>query len=197
MKAILGFTLIELIVTLVIAAILLALAAPSMTSFIRRDRIITQANDLVADLSFARSEAIKRGIPVTICKTGDPSVSPPQCITGNTSAPWTDGRIIFVDVVGGTAGQVDNGTDIVLRVREALDGVQGSGNRLLGDGDAVGTADLIVFNAVGTTSLNQPTSWRLCDNRGASEGVAIAITITGRPRITEKGKDWDDSALSC
>ncbi len=191
-----GFTLIELIVTLVIAAILLTLAAPSMTGFIRRDRLITQANDLVADLSFTRSEAVKRGFPVNICKTADASVSPPQCITGNDSAPWTDGRIIFVDV-GGIAGQVDNGTDIVLRVREALEGVQGSGNRLLGDGDAAGTANLVVFNAVGTTSLGKSTSWKLCDNRGPSEGVAIAITLTGRPRITEKGKDYDDSALSC
>jgi type IV fimbrial biogenesis protein FimT len=189
-----GFTLIELIVTLVIAAILLSLAAPSMTSFIRRDRLVTQANELVADLSLTRSEAIKRGFPVTICKTADASASPPQCITGNDSAPWTDGRIVFVDTDG--SGQV-NGTEAVLRVRQELDGATDNGNRLLGDGTASGTANRAVFNAVGTTSLTQTTSWILCDNRGASEGVAIAITMTGRPRITEKGKDYDDSTLSC
>lgn len=189
-----GFTLVELIVTLVVAAILLSLAAPSMTGFIRRDRLVTQANELVADLSFARSEAIKRGFPVTLCKTTDASASPPQCITGNDAAPWTDGRIVFVDTDGN--GQV-NGTEAVLRVRQELDGATGNGNRLLGDGNAGGTANRVVFNAVGTTSLTQITSWTLCDTRGASEGVAIAITMTGRPRITEKGKDHDDSVLSC
>lgn len=189
-----GFTLIELIVTLTIAAILLALAAPSMTSFIRRDRLVTQANELVADLSLARSEAIKRGFRVTICKTTDASASPPLCITGNDAAPWTNGRVIFVDTDGD--GQV-TGTEAVVRVREELTGAQGNGNRLLGDGDASGTANRIIFNAVGATSLNGPTNWILCDNRGASEGVAIAITVTGRPRITEKGKDYNDDPLSC
>ncbi len=189
-----GFTLIELIVTLTIAAILLALAAPSMTSFIRRDRLVTQGNELVADLSLARSEAIKRGFRVTLCKTADASASPPQCITGNDSAPWTNGRIVFVDTDGD--GQV-TGTEAVLRVNQRLDGANKNGNRLLGDGNASGTANRVVFNAVGTTSLTQTTSWALCDNQGASQGVAIAITITGRPRVTEKGKDYDDSTLSC
>ncbi len=189
-----GFTLIELIVTLTIAAVLMALAVPSMTRFIFGDRLMTQTNELMADLSYARSEAIKRGSPVTICKTADASASPPQCITGNDSAPWTNGRIVFVDTDGD--GQV-TGTEAVLRVNQRLDGANKNGNRLLGDGNASGTANRVVFNAVGTTSLTQTTSWALCDNQGASKGVAIAITITGRPRVTEKGKDYDDSTLSC
>ncbi|MFQ5936937.1 MAG: Tfp pilus assembly protein FimT/FimU, partial [Acidiferrobacterales bacterium] len=93
-----GFTLVELIVTLVVAAILLTLAAPRMTSFIQRDRLATQANDLVADLALARSEAIKRGATVIVCKSNNPTAANPAC---NTTAgdPWTNGRVIFIDNV--------------------------------------------------------------------------------------------------
>ncbi|MFQ5936253.1 MAG: GspH/FimT family pseudopilin [Acidiferrobacterales bacterium] len=188
-----GFTLVELIITLVIAAILLAVAAPSMTSFILRDRLTTQANELVADLSYARSEAIKRGAPVTVCKTADPSLNPPQCITGNDGAPWTTGRIVFVDI-GGIANQVDGGTDVVLRVREALDG---TGNGLYGDGNNGGTGNRIIFTGLGVA--NPPgasTQFVFCDNRGPGEGVAVAIRPTGRTRVTAKGYAWDNSNLT-
>ncbi|QID17194.1 prepilin-type N-terminal cleavage/methylation domain-containing protein [Nitrogeniibacter mangrovi] len=67
-----GFTLIELMVTLAVAAILAAIAAPSFTRMIEDNRITTQANDLLTGIASARSEAIKRGVSVTITpKTND------------------------------------------------------------------------------------------------------------------------------
>lgn len=65
-----GFTLIELIVTIAILAILLGLAAPSFRDLIENNRTATRTNDLVAALNFARSEAIKRGVDVSLCRTG-------------------------------------------------------------------------------------------------------------------------------
>ncbi len=81
-----GFTLVELIITLVVAAILLTLAAPNLTSFLKRDRLATQANDLLADLALARSEAIKRGAVVVVCKSSDPMATPPTCNTTDSQS---------------------------------------------------------------------------------------------------------------
>jgi prepilin-type N-terminal cleavage/methylation domain-containing protein len=66
-----GFTLVELMVVVAIAAILALIAAPSFTETINRTRRKTYANQLFEDLAFARSEAIKRGVPVTVCPSTD------------------------------------------------------------------------------------------------------------------------------
>lgn len=66
-----GFTLIELLVTVAIAAVLMALAAPNLASFLKNNRLTTVTNDLLGDLAVARSEAAKRGLPVTICVSTD------------------------------------------------------------------------------------------------------------------------------
>lgn len=62
-----GFTLIELMVTIAVAAVLLTLAAPSFMDTIRRNSATTQANELLAALHVARSEAVMRGREVAIC----------------------------------------------------------------------------------------------------------------------------------
>jgi type IV fimbrial biogenesis protein FimT len=61
-----GFTLLELLVTLSIAAILLAVGVPSYVTFIDNNRVTSQANDLLYGFNMARSEAIKRGAEVRL-----------------------------------------------------------------------------------------------------------------------------------
>jgi type IV fimbrial biogenesis protein FimT len=189
-----GFTLVELIVTLVVAAILLTLAAPNLSSFLQRDRLGTQANDLLADLAFARSEAIKRGAVVIVCKTDDPTVAAPVCNTTATD-PWTKGRVIWVDA--NNNGSVEAAE--VLRIRQQLDGASagGSANALYGDGLASGTGNEIRFTQLGMAKPpSGNTQFVLCDKRGPAEALAVAIGVTGRARVTARGKAHDGSALS-
>ncbi len=66
-----GFTLIELLIGLVVLAILLTTAIPAFRAFIQNNRLDSEANDLVAATQLARSEALKRGVNVTICSSNN------------------------------------------------------------------------------------------------------------------------------
>jgi type IV fimbrial biogenesis protein FimT len=66
-----GFTLVELMVTMAVVGILAAIAAPAMTSLINGNRLSGTTGELTASLQLARSEAVRRSAPVTICGTTD------------------------------------------------------------------------------------------------------------------------------
>lgn len=106
-----GFTLVELLVVLAVGSILLAIAIPGYAFLMSTSRLAAVTNDLVTALQLARSEAVKRGMRVTVCKTGDAEAVPPAC---DTTAGWHDGWLVFVD--GGTHGVID-ANDPLLRVQ--------------------------------------------------------------------------------
>lgn len=106
-----GFTLVELIITLVIATVLVVVGVPSMRSFIQDSRIITASNELITALNYARSEAIKHYTEVTLCPSDDGATC--------TATDWERGWLVFVD--GDTQGQVD-ADDEIIRVQQALEG---------------------------------------------------------------------------
>ena len=106
-----GFTLVELLVVLAVGAILLAIAIPSYAFLVNSSRLAAVTNDLVTALHLARSEAIKRGMRVTVCKTSNAMAATPAC---DTTASWQQGWLVFAD--GGTKGVIDSG-DILLRVQ--------------------------------------------------------------------------------
>jgi type IV fimbrial biogenesis protein FimT len=92
-----GFTLIELMITLLIMAIMLAWAVPSFQEIVRQNRLTTETNELVTALNLARSEAIKRGRNVTVTPSG-----------GDWGAGWT----IATTDSGGTAVTVRTGDGV-------------------------------------------------------------------------------------
>lgn len=65
-----GFSLVELMVTLAVAAILLTLATPNFVRMINNYQVTAQANDLLGSLATARSEAVKRGGAVSLTPSG-------------------------------------------------------------------------------------------------------------------------------
>jgi type IV fimbrial biogenesis protein FimT len=111
-----GFTIIELMITLVILVILLALAAPSMGNLVKDQRVKTVVGDVYAALVFARSEAIKRNTYVGVCAMTNDGWG---C---QNSTDWARGWIVYLDADGnGYPGAVadilkrqDTLTDITL-----------------------------------------------------------------------------------
>lgn len=102
-----GMTLIELLVTLVVAAIILSIGVPSFQSLRQELRATTVTNRLMAFIQHTRSEAIRRGMPVTLCASDDGAT----CTSANP-ANFKHGWI----VVSGYPG--DPGSE-VLRVHQS------------------------------------------------------------------------------
>lgn len=156
-----GFTLIELLVTLSVASILLSVAVPSFSSFSQNNLLTTQSNSFYSALALAKSEAIRRSSPVTLC----PSTNGTSCAGGTT---WSNGWLVFADT--SNAGVVDAGEEI-LQVGTAF-----SGGNTFSSG-----RNRITFTANGY-SMGFTSTFSLCDRRGASHSKAIILNNQGRFR---------------
>lgn len=88
-----GFTLIELMVTLVVLAVALSVAVPSFANLVRNQRLTGTANDLAGALARARSEAVATGAPTRLCPSDNPGSNNP-CTGG---MDYSDGWIVAVD----------------------------------------------------------------------------------------------------
>jgi type IV fimbrial biogenesis protein FimT len=106
-----GLTLIELMVTLVVAIILVSIGMPLFTGVVENNRATAQTNGLVAALQLARSEAVKRGVVVRVCAD-----DAGEC--GDDLADWPNGWFVHLDLDGD--GNVDAADGEVLRRWDAV-----------------------------------------------------------------------------
>ncbi|HRQ64331.1 MAG TPA: GspH/FimT family pseudopilin [Xanthomonadaceae bacterium] len=131
MKSQVGFTLVELVVTLAVAAILMAAATPSLRDLIQNNRATAYSNELVLAMTMARAEALKRSGPVTVCAAApaDPVTGMP---TGCASDPlWTQGWLLFQDAAtSGAPNPTGTGAELI-RVWPAVPGLESA---VIGEG---------------------------------------------------------------
>ena len=107
-----GVTLIELIIVIAIVAILAQVAVPSFVSSTQRMRLLGHASALSGTFSFARSEAIKRGVPVSVCASADGAA----CLTNGN---WEKGWIAFTDP---TASGASPASTAIIKIQPPLGG---------------------------------------------------------------------------
>ncbi len=188
-----GFTLMELMVVLAIAGLILGLAVPNMRDFMRNNRLAGGANELLAALSVARSEAIKRQLPlpggVAVCATSDPDTdSTPSC-SGAWAAGASSAWIVWVDADGDWAPD-NNAAEPVLARYTALD----DSITLRSDNDGVVRYSLTGFAS--PADATTPTrNVVMCDVRGTAAAGAtsparlVQISPTGRARVSRTPAD--------
>ena len=161
-----GFTAIELLVSIAILAILASLAAPSFTDSIKRYRIAAVRDDLMSSIQFARTEAIRRGVAVSLRRTTTCSPA--------TTDDWNCGWEIFVDRnANGTRNVNANAAldDTLLQVSVVPPGYDvvhpGNGASLIvnvwGQAQGVGRRFVITPSADGVSS---PSTTTICINSG-------------------------------
>lgn len=92
-----GFTLIELMVTILIFAIVVGVAIPGFRGLIQSNQAVTQANELLMALQLARSEAVRRGVPVTVCASTTVTQSVSANVVCSSDTDWSTGWIVFED----------------------------------------------------------------------------------------------------
>lgn len=98
-----GLTLVEMLVVMAVLAVTATLAGPVMAGWLQDIRAATLANTLLADLHLARSEAIKRGSPIVLCRrAGD------AC---GLDGGWEQGWLMFSDSNGN--GRLDPGEEVI------------------------------------------------------------------------------------
>ena len=175
-----GFTLYELLITVLIVGVVLTVGVPNMLAFNQNGRMTATANDIHSAFHLARSESSRAKTNITVCASSSSLDANPDC-EGN----WNQGFIVFVDDDGDL--NVDAGTDSILRAFPALD-----------DSLTLAVADDATYfsyastglgrtNVGGSTAVSQIV---MCDERGTETSAGgrsaarlFVVTPLGRAQI--------------
>ena len=170
-----GISLIEMMVTVSIVAVLITVSAPSFSRMLSTTRVASTAHELANSLHLARAEAVRRGLPTTLRSSSD---------SNKYSAGWK----IFPDAnADGAAESSTNRIDGALVVESVpqtsllIERVSRSGTPTSPYvRDAATTAKYMIFNSRGA-HLNGPSYFRVCGQTSVAEkGRIVEITVTGR-----------------
>jgi len=171
-----GFTLIELMVTIALVAILMAVAAPNLSTFLRNAELSSFTNSLLASINAARGEAMKRGRYAMLVPTD--------------GAIWESGWIVFVDV--DRTGTYTSANDIVIATREAPPSyltITGNGSATEGAGsspyimyDASGYSKLTLTGGFGASTFDIKRN-DVSGSELLAQTRRLKIASTGRARV--------------
>jgi type IV fimbrial biogenesis protein FimT len=175
-----GFTLYELMITVLIAGVILAFGVPNLQAFTKNSRMTSAANDLHAAFHLARSESSRAKTNITVCASANSMAAAADC--GGT---WDQGYIVFIDENGDLIRK--GSEESVLRAHAAI-----------ADGISFAVANDATYFSYSSTGLGRPnvggkaavSQIVMCDERGnvtaaggSSAGRLFVATPLGRATI--------------
>lgn len=175
-----GLSLIELMITVAIMALLITVGAPAMQSVLQQNRVIAAVNDISGAVRMARFTAIDQEQTTLLCPTSDYK---------NCSNDWTQAKIVFMDA--NLNGARDNDEPLILSTDPlgtglGLDGVSGT----------------LTFAADG--SVSNAVTIKICpSSKDAKAASAVLVTLYGRVSVAADAsvngikEDLNGSDLSC
>ncbi|MGA2189597.1 MAG: GspH/FimT family pseudopilin [Steroidobacteraceae bacterium] len=172
-----GFTQFELVIVMLIVGIIAAIGVPSFKYVTASNRIAAEINAMLGDMRYARTEAVKEGLPVTVCASAD------GLTCSKSSASWQSGWIIFSD----PSGNQTVGANPILRKQPAFstsfnnstdvfvvnNGIYAATFNRQGFGASIPTVTTTTVMALRTQPEN--TAWTRC----------LAITVVGQLTIEQ------------
>jgi len=173
-----GLTLVELMITLAVGAIIITMAAP-ISNLLKRNQTTTNLHEFITSLNFARSEAITRGANITICRAD--AATPATCAADEpTPVPWEQGWIVFTDTNENT-------------LADAGEILQQHGPLSAGYTLRVTNRNVITYDRIGLSrDANAAAIWRLCDKTEDTQFKrGLQIALSGKVNLV------DGSALPC
>ena len=171
-----GFTLYELLITVLIVSVVLSFAFPNLRDFRMNSRMTSTANDIHAAFHLARSESSRAKTNITVCASADKS---------NCGGTWDQGFIVFVDEDGDLVRAGD--TETILRSHGPV-----------ADGVTLAVADNATYFSFASTGQGRQnvddkpavSQIVMCDKRGnvvaaggSSAGRLFVVTPLGRATV--------------
>ncbi len=169
MNKVKGFTLLELLVTLSIAAILITVGVPNFNGVIMDSRLTTQANQFLRSINLARSAAVRHQRNAVICVSANYDAPVPTC---TPSTDWSNGWIVWVDKNRDAATSANE----IISVFAPLAGTTTFSSLAVSD---------FTYDARGFVITGDDLT--LCDNRTGETGRRIRVNPVGRINISRQG----------
>jgi len=169
-----GFTLVETLAVVALMAVIAVLATPSFVAWHVRDQVDARARALASTLAFARSEALRRGSRVIVCRID----SARRCLSNgqpcaNGVADWSCGWAVFAD----RAGTLSLLRSQSLLAAVSIAGVQTNLTFTPPAGQLIGTFRSFDIAPAVSSDATHGAKWRRC----------IRIAAGGRARMSEGG----------
>ncbi|TXH06003.1 MAG: prepilin-type N-terminal cleavage/methylation domain-containing protein [Nevskiaceae bacterium] len=177
-----GLTLMELLVTIAIAAVLMAVAIPNFSAAMLNERAASQVSSLVTSLDYARSEAVKRDASVCVCASANGST----CGTD-----WSQGWLVYT-ITGSDCTTVNPGAS--LNVLNSVMQPQSGSNTLTTNPANTTYLGFLQSGMAGQAQV----SFKYCDSRGAAVARYVEVNPIGRVQAAPAlGKNIAGVALTC
>lgn len=169
-----GFTLVELMVSLVILAILITVVAPGFADLIKNNRMLSHVYAMRAAINGARSEALVQRNFVTLCRSDDGA----SCSSGD----WNTGFIAFLDEDGDSVVDDPNDQIVISKVldTDTLE-ISYSGG------------DWVQFDGRGYAAKGSQGEFTVCDDRGVNHARGLGVSAGGV--VASQTPDPNDATL--